>query len=348
MKYTLKREDFIKAFEFSVKYHLDPKKTSSTRTAGSARGLGGVLDSFMHGKLVEIGVAKILNSLKPSKTFELDFSIKPTNDAKNDPDIVKITESNHSREPNVYTEIKHITKSDRYLGLTTEQFTTAKKMSRNKEVYIIGAYLENSGKEAKNKKDDVLGVFLKTETSNSLLGDFSEIGEMSVVIDYVISGKELEKNGLEFKQGSLFYETEIFVEAGPMAVKAIDAKILKKISEIKNGELKPYMQIEQNALPSFIRPIKIMGYIEVYEKKNDKSSMQFIRCISDTLIENDFLGKFYLKAGNTYLFDMCTIGRNPSLDRNNIWIAKRSVGYLQEKGRLESTEKNLKSLADQI
>ncbi len=161
MKYKLKKEDFERTFKFGVEYHLDPRKSSSTRTAGSARGLGGVLDSFMHGKLVETGVIQIINDLNLNKILLADFDIKGTNEAKDDPDIVKIIEKKNERLPKIYVEIKNISQDDRYIGLTYEQFNTAKKTSNNRDIFIVGAHLENSSKNSSKKINDALGVYLK-------------------------------------------------------------------------------------------------------------------------------------------------------------------------------------------
>lgn len=76
MKYKLTVKDFDTAFDFALRYHLEPKKSQSSRTSGAMRGLGEVLDSFIKGKLVELGVANLLKTFASKKEFVLDFDIK--------------------------------------------------------------------------------------------------------------------------------------------------------------------------------------------------------------------------------------------------------------------------------
>jgi hypothetical protein len=65
-------------------------------------------------------------------------------------------------------------------------------------------------------------------------------------------------------------------------------------------------------------------------------------------VSNKVLGTFNLKKGNTYLLNLHAIGRNPALNRNNIWIAKRSVPFLQSKKLITKTENNLAYIAKTI
>ncbi len=101
-------------------------------------------------------------------------------------------------------------------------------------------------------------------------------------------------------------------------------------------------------IPKFIKPLKAQGKIEIYEKKNNKSLRRYIKCNSDVEIEDNNLGIFKLQKGKIYLFNMTTVGRNPVLARNNIWIAKRNLFYLQKKNKIKSTEENLRIIANSI
>ncbi|MEK7194191.1 MAG: hypothetical protein AAB660_00685 [Patescibacteria group bacterium] len=346
MKYRLSEEDFEKVFDFSVKYHLDPQKSSTTRTAGSARGLGGVLDSFMHGKLIEIGVAHILSSLSPEKELITDFDIKKTSEAKDDPDIVSVMEKGSKRGPNIYVEIKNISLEDRYVGMTVEQFDTAKSIAKG-EIYIVGAYLSNEKVYGK-KERDALGMYLKKRINNPLLAGFANMSGADVVIDYAISGKELETNGIKFLSESLFYETELFTDPGPQAIKLIERGDIPRVLVGKDIKLDLYMQNPGHKTPEFMGPLEIVGQIEIFEKINEKSLRRYIRCISDVKITSSSVGEFLLQKGKIYLFNMTTMGRNPFLDRNNLWIAKRNIPFLQKKGLISGLEDNLLKIATKI
>ena len=109
MKIKFLKEDFYKCFEFPVKYYLDDKKSKSNRTTGQQRGLGSVINDFFLGKLIEIGVARVIEENSNGKKCELDFSIHATGeDHDNDPDILKIVDKDGIRSPNIFVEIKNV------------------------------------------------------------------------------------------------------------------------------------------------------------------------------------------------------------------------------------------------
>jgi len=350
MRYTLTADDFKVAFDFALKYHLEPKKSSQGRTSGVSRGLGEVLDSFLRGKLVEMGVSKALEILNPSKKCKLDFDIKDASEINDEPDIFKVVESGASRDPKCFIEIKHIAIDDRWAGLHTEQFETIKRKSNIENIFIVGAYIENKQKELNKKQTDLLGIYLKDKFDRAYFSDFGDLdGNIDIVIDYVISGSELENNGISFSKGSLMYETDIFQFAGPLGSKYVKAGNFQSLVRLNNGsELEKY-KVTQYPEPQFLGPIKLIsGDIEVFEKINDKSTKRFILAYSNSVIENSDLGRFNLEAGKVYFYNLATLGRNPILNRNNVWIAKRAIPYLQEAGKLKSTDENFKTVADNI
>ena len=82
---------------------MDDKKTSSNRTTGQYRGLGSIIDSFIIGKLIEIGVAKIIDEFSEDKEIGLDFDIHSlTKENLSDPDITKIKENGAERKPKIF------------------------------------------------------------------------------------------------------------------------------------------------------------------------------------------------------------------------------------------------------
>lgn len=341
------KEDLEKSFKFAVNYHLDPKKTQSNRTTGQTRGLGGVIDSFLLGKIVELGIVKILKKFNSDKEYELDFLVHDASDL--DPDIVEVKEKGKSRKPRVFVEIKNSDEGDRWVGLTEEQFATVRKNE------IVGDDLENifmvyaslkSRKEKSTKKNDLMGVFLKSEIKNSMYGDFSDIENLYVEVSMVITAKELGEKGSRFEKGYYFYETEMFPEVN---VKVKQSKILTPVEVRGNTLLKFEYQKstpEQKAppFPERFGDISFSGKIELYKKENKKSNRMYIHCITDVEIQNEVVGKFILKKGNTYEYKPSTVGRNPQLNRNNIWIAKRNILNIIKK----SPEERLKEIAKQI
>jgi len=347
MKYKITRKDFDTAFDFALRYHLEPKKSQSSRTSGASRGLGGVLDSFILGKLVELGVANVLKSFNPKKDYVLDFDIKQNNEVLNEPDIISVIENKKKRKPKCFLEIKNISKDDRWIGLTLEQFDTIKKSSNPENIFIIGAYIQNNN-QGNFKQKDLLGIYLKDKFKSETFKDFTNINNIEIVIEYAISGKELNEHGLVFQKGFFMYETEIFEIAGKQTDGNISKGKLKKIGSFSNGVLKRYVMDSKFPDPEFVGNIKFTGKIELYEKLNQKSSRRFVHCLTDVEVSNDVLGTFNLAKGKTYLFNLHTVGRNPALNRNNIWIAKRSIPFLQAKKLITETEKNLARIAKEI
>ena len=349
MKYNLTRKDFQTAFEFAVKYHLDPTKSGTTRTAGSARSLGDVLDSFLLGKLAEIGVVNILQSLNPRKQCVLDFDLKPIYEVKNEPDIIGVIENNLSRKPNLFTEIKNTGRGDHWLGLTLEQYETVKKSAKDpNKIFIVGVSIGNSDPDKSPKEKDLLGAYLKEITNLKTFDKFADAYKTFIKIEYAISGTELERNGTVFKKNGLFYNTDLFVDIGKFFKRALEAGKFKDLGVQNGGELKKYSQNKELSPPNIFGAIELNGRVRIFEKANDKSVRRFIYAATDATITNEILGEFKLEKGKHYLYDMRTVGRNPVLARNNIWIAKRSLGYLQERGLIKSAEENLKKIAEDI
>jgi hypothetical protein len=347
MRCKLTKNDFDIAFDFALRYHLEPKKSQSSRTSGASRGLGGVLDSFILGKLVEIGVSNILKSFNPNKDFCLDFEIKQNNEVIDEPDIIEVIESGISRKPNCFLEIKNISKDDRWIGLTFEQFETIKKSSDPENIFIIGAYIENNN-QGNFKQKDLLGIYLKDKFNSPIFKDFTDINNIEIVIEYAISGKELAEHGIEFQKGYFMYETEIFEEAGKRVNRSISNGKFKKIGTFADSILDRYIMDKKFPDPEFIGKINFIGKIEVFEKLNVKSSRRYIKCLTDVTITNKVLGTFILEKNKTYLFNLHTVGRNPALNRNNIWIAKRNIPSLQTSKLIADTENNLAQIAKEI
>src|SRR3989344_1334655 len=215
MKYNLTRKDFQTAFEFAVKYHLDPTKSGTTRTAGSARSLGDVLDSFLLGKLAEIGVVNILQSLNSRKQCVLDFDLKPIYEVKNEPDIIGVIENNLSRKPNLFTEIKKSAKDPN-------------------KIFIVGVSIGNDDPDKSPKEKDLLGAYLKEITNLKTFDKFADAYKTFIKIEYAISGAELEGNGTVFKKNGLFYNTDLFVDIGKFFKSALEAGKFKDLG-VQNG-----------------------------------------------------------------------------------------------------------------
>ncbi len=331
IEYQLNQEDLDRCFKFALEYHLDKTKLVTNRTTGQYRGLGGIIDSFVIGKLIEIGVAKIIER-SINKKLTLDFDIHQLNKENiSDPDIIKIVEVNKERAPSLYIEIKNVSEEDRWIGLTAEQFNTilSNRLVKNdpKKIILIYATLVK-----KNNQGDIdpLGVYLKSKIDMNLLRKFCDVGDLYVKIQYVITGEDLKKFGVPFNQGSYLYETEIIREASSTTTKKIleSHNKYKKI-KIEHGKL-PVIMSNLLPEPKEFGIFTYEGGIEVYVKNNYmnkkiSSRRMYIYCKRNTTIRNKVLGIFELKKDKIYECWFITVGMNPSLKRNNIWIAQRNL-----------------------
>lgn len=359
MKCCIDESDVHKCFEFAVKYFLDPSKGNTARTTGVTRGLGEVIDAFLMGKLAEIAVVKMLERTNNKKQYVLNFDILPTNEVKNEPDIIKIKDNNKERKPNLFIEIKRASPNDRWIGVTQEQFDTMIKAAGTPDkIFIVTADIKIEDK-ANRKANDFLGAYLKKTTKLKIFDLFGDFNKSYAEIVNIIKGDDLLKYGRTFTKGELFYETNIFTPASDQLKRKISGEknSLKTISELTDTEIPPFKPTQsikidnrerKYPIPEFFYPIKLTGKIKIHQKKNAKSTRQYIEAVTDAEAESEVLGKLYLKKGEIYNYNIQTIGRNPVLARNNIGIAKSKLNTLINNGDIEKPEKLLKIIADNI
>jgi len=343
--YTI--DDLNTCIKFAVKYFLDETKIKSNRTTGQDRGLGAILNDFLVGKLIELGVKKAIDNAATNKKVELDFEIHTLNaENRNDPDIVGVEEiePKFKRKPNVHIEIKNSSPTDRYTGLTQEQFQAIRTSSSVKgnleNIYLVYA---NLGTDNNANNPDPLGIYMKEKLPNiDLFEPFCEPGDIFIDIKQIITGAELHQHGLAFNAGSLFYETEIV--GTPLNQKQVD-KLEGKIEEAKfdDGKLPVIMETQMRA-PVEFGDFIFEGEGRLFLKKNEKSKRVFLQTNENSIIKNKFLGDFILKKDNVYPIHFTTIGRDPVLKRNNFWIANRNLKNVTSK----SVEERIKEIAERI
>lgn len=325
-------ESLEKSFDFAVKFHLDPKKGQTNRTTGQTRGLGGVVDSFLRGKVIEQAVVGILKTLNHKKDCHLDLEVHDADDT--DPDIISITEKGKKRLPKVFIEIKNSGEGDRWMGLHEEQFETIKKNkivgSKMEKIFIVYASIKNK-KTSNGKKDDLMGVYLKNKLKAEEYKEFSDVSDLYVEVVSVMSAEELLKKGTRFEKGYYFYEAEIFREVD---VKYKNRKNVNQ-TKVKGNVLPKFRYDKKYPYPDKFGDITCRGSIELYEKNNEKSNRMYVHCLTDVAVSNEVIGNFFLKKDHLYEYMPKTLNRNPVLNRNNIWIAKRNVDSIIKKSPSE-------------
>lgn len=333
MEYQITEADLEIAFNFSVNYFLNKSNTAS-RTTGQYRGLGAIANDFMLGKIIELGVASILETR--NKKPLLDFEIHPLTEAnRSDPDIIAVNENRTERSPNVFVEIKHFSEDDRWIGLTQEQFDTILGNSVVEQdlekIYVIYAQLKSSNPDRNN---DLLGAYLKCKLENNEFDDFCDISNLKVEINHVITGSELRENGIAFNEGSLMYETKLFSQVTNLTKRQIlNYEEYQKFSLLQlDGNNLPIITATKNQRePTEFGTFTIEGDVRLIKKENEMSERLYIWCQEDSIIHNDVLGSFELEEDEVYNGTILTLGRSPTLKRNNIWIAVRNLENVLER-----------------
>ena len=345
MIYDFNSFDFKQAFSFAVEYYLDPTKGPAGRTNSEPRGFGATLDAFTRGKLVEIGAQRMIENLEPSKKCQLDFEMKKASDVRDEPDIIAIRENGLKRQPNIFVEIKNTGRNDRWIGITEEQLRSMKEGSNERKVITI--YISIAGNKTKDnpKTADFVGMYLKDISDLEIFNKFSDLNAVAQ-LEFILTIDELEKYGTKFPAGDLTYETELFL--GPKKINRMDGTLIKGISLYKsyrlfNGEI--FVKRRDNTNDKKHGLFHIQGDFDLYIKKNPKSTGWYIHCLSAVKIKSMVFGKYELEKGTIYDFLLHTLGRDPILKRNNLFIAKRRVYQLIDENILSKPDELLKEIA---
>jgi len=313
------------AFEFSVNYQLNPHKAKRNRTSGQDRSLGEIVDSFITGKVIELGVIDILRKINPKKKYVPDLKVRDAQDY-GDPDIVAVNENGSDRQPKVFVETKNDSADYRWTGLFKEQFETMQKHPMIKgdlnKIFIVYASVKTK-KEVGISNMDLFGVYLKKSilSQSKLFKGFVEPSDLSVEINHVITGEELLKNGDFFeKERDSIFETDVLKEStlGIIKKDGVMRKGVKKISF--SGNKIPIKEI--NDYPKKFGDFYFVGKLEIYRVQFRRSISLYLRCISDVKVQNKLFGKFSLKKGKQY---QLVIKKLMPCGRNNLWIAKRKL-----------------------
>lgn len=331
MDYTLQKEDLEKCIKFAVDLYLY-SKGSPNRITGESRSLGAMIDSWVSGKAIEIGVKSVLEELGGrQKRLLLDFSVGAKNRSKSEPDITAVEENGKERGPKLHVEIKNYSPKERWLGLRMEQFNTIKKRIGDAEkAFLIYASLIDGAE--KDKRLDLLGSFLQIASKDEykrLFEEFVAIGDIKVKVEFAFSLSDLEKYGAKFCKGKdKVYETDIFQEA------KAKPKGLEEMALIDGALPKP-----KDAPDRLSKLVLVEGGVKVYKKRNKRRDVIFVEAVEDSVVENEVLGSYRLQSGRLYKLDFREVGRNPQVYMDALWISKNKAGMFAEAEKLEDTLK---------
>ena len=79
-----------------------------------------------------------------------------------------------------------------------------------------------------------------------------------------------------------------------------------------------------------------------------KKAKTIIECLSKVTLKNDIFGTFILEEGKFYDFNLATVGRDPTLKRNNLFISKKKIYQLIESGEIDNPQNIIEKIASKI
>jgi hypothetical protein len=378
-KYQTTKKDLEKWFKFGISYWLDTKKSVSGRTSGQPRGLGDILDSFLL-QIIETGVGKILqNNFDNSKEFISDDEIKPDAAIKYDPDIIKIKEKDEQRKPKVFIEVKYHGKKSAWIGPRTKQSEAFEKGAKNLDIsadkiYIIGGDIINFSEknEEKGRKSSLLGIFLKKiSENNKYFNDFHDTLP-EIEIKYALRLTDLKKRGTLFEEGDVFFSSSVFHEKQSKTFFDKENELRKSTKDSKKKHSFEYIDyphwnkdkreiilcwkkqdsdLLENPSKKHgnfkIKGEKIKFLLKTNCKEDGAISSQhcFIHCEEDINLTSSIFGSYDLKKNCYYDFELITVGRDPKINNNNIFISENYLKELQKNNEIDTVETILKEVA---
>ena len=145
------------------------------------------------------------------------------------------------------------------------------------------------------------------------------------------------------------YETRLFNEKKRNTVYNNKGVIRKDVLKIEHfhkydGEMELEIKTKLYAESKKISTFKINGNFNLAFKK----AKTIIECLSNVVIQNEIFGEFKLEKGMLYQFNLETVGRDPKLKRNNLFISKYRIYQLLFKNKILQPDILIKKIAAKI
>lgn len=346
-RYKFEDNDLIKVIEFVKNYHLEPTKGTRGRTNQGKRSFGGELDEWIPGKLVEIGVCRILEKLTEYKILQPDFQIYTNKEVgeKSDPDITKVVDGKSlPRRPSTFVEIKRHDHDAKWLGPRQHQ------LKDHVDGFMIHASIEFNDDREK-KQHDITGAVLKKITNPNYvdLSDFSDFENLVCTIDYAYSFNDLREKGHFFESGNIIPETS-FPVSRPAYKKDGSLSTVYKNQKSHNGFSEQKMFWEnKNKVLSF-SDWELDGQYEIIE---DKLNKKYIHAIAGASMFSKIFGRFLLDDNKTYkFFYKNKLGKQGGKDVfksiDDFWFSKKRLDELLKNNEINSTKTTLKYIAKKL
>jgi len=215
---------------------------------------------------------------------------------------------------------------------------------------MIYASLRSDTLNNNPKTTDLTGMFLKEVEDKEKSTIFQKFSNLNAEckIEFILTSQDLEKFSFPFERGMNMYETNLFEEKKLTSFYSANGirKDVLKTQEFKNLDEDIFIEIANGikAEREEISKFHITGNFKLITKKKKI----YIECTTDVYLFNSIFGKFNLKQGKFYSFNLATIGRDPKLKRNNIFIAKNRVYQLIDEDKIRKPEEVIKEIVENI
>jgi len=354
--YRPTRKTLNELFNFSVKYFLDPQKRLEGRTSGEPRGLGSIIDSFMHGKLMEYALKSLIEKCNPSFRIGIDISTEGrTQQNHSDPDIIEVKENGIKRVPYIHIEVKATSDNHRWITLPAVQLTTPRGSTRS----FCSCYLsiKNDHRNSNNRTGDVFGVFLKKRFwLTSTLWKFQRLKDIYCQLEFVLEESDFKthcfhaktKDNVPLYDVSILNNTQLFTKKGILyknwtLEKTITGKRSIRLFEVSGVEISNDF--------GFLKWAK-GGKIDIYKKEILNKGGTKISSVSkilvpskDIILTNKYLGTFQLVKNQPYNANMYVLVER---QKEEYIISKRRILELIQDGSINSPEIALKQISTTI
>jgi hypothetical protein len=351
LEYRFTKNDFQLVFEFIISYHLNLTKGLRGRTNQGKRGIGGELDEWLPGKLVEIATCRIMEGFGNGKELCPDFDIYSTKvvTEKSDPDITVVKESkNHKgRAPNNFIEIKRIEENSDWLGPRSHQLKSIKEnqdaLSNGYMIHTSIEFRDDKGLKERDITASLLKVVL--DTNNNILEKFSSMDDLVARVEYVYSMQDLCDKGHLFEKGSIIPDTnfpnsQLVINKDGSLRKGFELK-----QEFQSGEHELEMKIGDSGECVAYSTWKLKGKF-LLVVKNGK---EFLHCCSPVELFNPLFGHFAFEPLLTYRFHFKNkLGEGIGKNIDDVWFSKRRLDELLNDNEMPSVDHSLRNIMSTI
>jgi len=235
-----------------------------------------------------------------------------------------------------------------------------KKKKIRDEIRAKNLFIKNLKKTLPQRKQDLLGVYLKHTTEESDLDFFEELDDFEIVIEYATTVSELRKHGKEFsvrkdangdKLSTDQPSAEIFVGKGVKNVSYVDSDVTGNNYKIIQSEkidqftiVPVNLQTQDMKFPEQFGSLCCDGDVEIIQETKNKKVHLYLKCNSQVHVWSEFLGYWDFNAGEIWKLKIVPSWKDKN--RDDQFIPKRILD--QSVFQKDTLHDRIKKIADEI